>query len=96
MNWFNDERQRYIAELLYVVGHLKRAYLMRKYRISVAQASHDLRTFMRRHPKAMIYDKKLKAYIATRKDARGNLIYDWDGMLERAIKEVGIILGKKK
>jgi DeoR/GlpR family transcriptional regulator of sugar metabolism len=93
MNWFNDERQRYIAELLNVVGHINRSFLIRKFGISTAQAANDLSTFQRRNPKAMTYDAKIKTYVsevARRKMKSGRNItvffHQYDGTAEKIAK----------
>lgn len=61
--YFNDERLAYIDELLRVVRRVNRAYLQRKFRISAAQAAHDLTHFQRRFPGKMVYDQTEKTYL---------------------------------
>ena len=62
--YFNNERQAYIAELLHVVGFVKRAHLMKKYFISEVQAGKDLGLFKRNNPDAMVYDAARKKHVA--------------------------------
>jgi len=57
MNW--------IAETLRVFGFINRDHLMRKFGISMPQASLDLTAFAKAHPKAMSYDLSAKRYVAT-------------------------------
>jgi hypothetical protein len=64
MNWFEQQRIDWIAETLRIFGFINRAHLMRKFGISKAQASKDLRTFARIAPSAMSYDPNTKRYVA--------------------------------
>lgn len=64
MNWFARHRQEWIAETLRVFGYIQRAHLVRKFGISIPQASADLREFQAGHPGALDYDKRLKRYVA--------------------------------
>ncbi len=56
MKWFEQTRQDWIAETLQVFGFIQRQHLMRKFGISMPQASADLKTFQTYHPGAMKYD----------------------------------------
>jgi hypothetical protein len=63
VNWFADQRQAWIAEMLTVYGFINREHLQRKFGISQPQASLDLQTFARAHPRVMQYDLSRKAYV---------------------------------
>lgn len=63
MNWFTDQRQRWIAETLGIFGFINRWHVIRKFGVSTQQASMDLREFMKRNPGAMTYDAKSKRYV---------------------------------
>ena len=62
MNWFADQRQAWIAEMLRVYGFINREHLQRKFGISQPQASLDLQTYRRAHP-ALRYDVSRKCYV---------------------------------
>ncbi len=64
MRWFERHRQEWIAETLRVFGFINREHLERKFGISTPQASLDLSSFQRHHPKAMTYDASARRYIA--------------------------------
>lgn len=63
--WFKQHRLEWIAETLRVYGYINRAHVERKFGISVAQASIDLRDFQVANPGAVIYDKIAKFYRLT-------------------------------
>lgn len=62
MNWFWDQRQRWIAETIGIFGFINREHIMRKFGVSTPQASADLRDFQRAHPDALVYNKTSKRY----------------------------------
>jgi hypothetical protein len=62
MRWFEQHRMEWIADALYVYGFINRDHLVRKFGISVPQASHDLQQFQRLHPQVQ-YDKSAKRYV---------------------------------
>lgn len=64
MRWFEQHRLEWIAETLHIFGFINREHLIRKFDLSVPQASHDLCEFQRLHPGAMTYDKSAKRYVA--------------------------------
>lgn len=64
MRWFERYRMDWIAETLRVFGFINRDHLVRKFGISVPQASIDLRSFQQRYPRTMTYNKSAKRYEA--------------------------------
>jgi hypothetical protein len=72
MNWFTDQRQRWIAETVGIFGFINREHIVRKFGVSVPQASTDLRDFQRMHPKAIEYDKTAKCYVDHSRASREN------------------------
>lgn len=58
----------WIAETLHVFGFINRDHLVRKFGISVPQASIDLNAFLKEHPLAMTYDLSTKRYIRSAND----------------------------
>jgi hypothetical protein len=69
MKWFEQARQDWIKEMLTVYGFINREHLMRKFGISVPQASKDLQTFQRLNPDELAYDLRAKRYV--RRSAKG-------------------------
>lgn len=66
MKWFEQARQEWIAETLRIFGFIQRQHLMRKFGISMPQASTDLQRFRQEHPGAMLYDSSEKRYVAAK------------------------------
>lgn len=60
--WFNQHRQDWIDEVLAVFGFINRDHLVRKFAISVPQASKDLQQYQRDNPGTMIYNLNAKRY----------------------------------
>lgn len=67
MNWFAEQRQEWIGEMLAVYGFINRIHIRRKFGVSYAQAALDFRAFNEANPDAMKYDNRKKIYYA--KDA---------------------------
>jgi hypothetical protein len=63
-NWFTEQRQHWIAEIVDIFGFINREHIERKFGVSTPQASGDLRDFMARHPGTIVYDKHRKRYVA--------------------------------
>lgn len=63
MNWFTEQRQAWIAETVEVFGFIRREHLMRKFGVSVAQASKDISDFKKANPGVIVYDGSKKAYV---------------------------------
>lgn len=55
-------RRMWIDSVLEEEGCINRAEIARAFRISVQQASHDLRDYMAAHPGRIYYDYRLKSY----------------------------------
>lgn len=64
MRWFEQQRMNWIAETLHVFGFINRAHLVRKFGVSLPQASMDLQKFQDLRPGAMDYDTSKKCYVA--------------------------------
>jgi hypothetical protein len=62
--WFARHRQAWIAEMLFIYGFINREHLMRKFEISMPQASADVQRFLKEHPGKMQYNPKSKRYEA--------------------------------
>lgn len=62
MNWFAEQRQAWIAEMLDVYGFINREHLEKKFKVSTPQASGDLRAFLKANPDKIIYNTSTKRY----------------------------------
>jgi hypothetical protein len=65
VRYFERERHDWIAEMLRIYGFINREHLIRKFGVSVPQASVDLNRFRKLHPDAITYDGRAKRYVAT-------------------------------
>ena len=63
-NWFTEQRIAWIKESLEIFGLVRREHVMKKFGISTAQASLDLREVRGRWPELMSYDLSEKVYKA--------------------------------
>lgn len=63
--WFENQRVAFIAEMLHVYGFINREHLMRKFSISMPQASKDLSAFERRSAGGVRYNLSAKRYEST-------------------------------
>ena len=63
MNWFQQHRLEWIADMLFVYGFINRQHLVRKFGISEPQAALDFKLFQSRHQGRMRYDKRTKRYV---------------------------------
>lgn len=66
-DWFQEQRQAWIAEMLAIYGFITRAHLQRKFGITAVAVSGDFKRFMLENPGIMDYSAKDKAYIACKK-----------------------------
>lgn len=62
MSWFTEQRIAWIRESVEIFGSVRREHIMKKFDISVAQASLDLREVRKRFPGLMTYDLSEKVY----------------------------------
>jgi hypothetical protein len=72
VNWFTDQRQRWIAETVSIFGFIQREHIMRKFGVSTPQASMDLRDFQKRNPGAIKYDASAKRYVVAEHKMQGH------------------------
>jgi hypothetical protein len=61
-SWFTEHRIAWIKESLEIFGTVRREHVMKKFSISTAQASLDLRAVRERWPDLMEYDLSEKIY----------------------------------
>lgn len=69
MSWAQEQRRLFIAETLERDGKLNRSDIEKKFGVSTALASLDLRRFREMHPGKMAYDASLKIFTATKDEA---------------------------
>ena len=62
MNWFTEQRIAWIRESVEIFGHVRREHVQKKFGISTAQASLDLREVKHRWPDLMHYDLSEKVH----------------------------------
>ena len=60
--WFTQQRQLWIAEMVGIYGFINRGHMMKKFGISMPQASADLARFQERNPTAIFYNATTKRY----------------------------------
>lgn len=63
MNWFELQRQNWIRETIMIFGFIQRQHLMKKFGISMPQASADLQKFKSNNPTLIQYDLSRKMYV---------------------------------
>ncbi len=63
MTWFTERRLEWIKESVDIFGHVNRAHIEKKFGITAAQASVDLREAQHRWPDLMEYDTSGKRYV---------------------------------
>lgn len=64
LRWSVERRLAFIEERLFWVGEVNRSDLMRRYGVSLGQASADIARYLARTPDGVGYDKKAKRYVA--------------------------------
>lgn len=62
MSWYVSYRQQWIAEMLHIYGYINREHLVRKFNISIPQASSDLSLYQKNNPDKIEYNKSEKCY----------------------------------
>lgn len=62
MHWFENCRMEWIKETLRVFGYINREHLVKKFYISIPQASKDLNAFLRANPTLLQYNTRTKRY----------------------------------
>lgn len=61
-DWFRDTRIDWIFETIQIYGYVNRKHIMRKFDVSVVQASIDLRQAQEQRPHLIAYNKTTKRY----------------------------------
>jgi hypothetical protein len=62
--WAQEQRYSWIYETVQIFGFINREHIVRKFWVSVPQASLDLKRVMLRWPGLMTYNKQTKRYEA--------------------------------
>lgn len=60
--WFREHRIAWIKESVEIFDRINRQHIMRKFMISLPQASYDIGEVMIRWPNLMEYDRAAKCY----------------------------------
>ena len=64
MRWSVERRLAFIEERLYWLGHVNRTDLVRRFGVSMSQASGDIARYLALAPQGVAYDKRAKRYAA--------------------------------
>ena len=64
LRWSVEQRLAFIEERLFWIGEVNRTDLVRRFGVSMGQASIDIARYLSRSPKGITYDKRAKRYIA--------------------------------
>lgn len=62
MSWFTVQRQSWILETVEIFGFINREHLVRKFGVSIPQASADIKLFIAENPGKIIYNATTKRY----------------------------------
>ena len=64
LRWSVEQRLAFIEERLFWLGEVNRTDLVRRFGVSMGQASVDIARYLARQPKGVVYDKRAKRYVA--------------------------------
>jgi hypothetical protein len=64
LRWSVEQRLAFIEERLFWLGAVNRTDLVRRFGVSMGQASVDIARYLAREPKGVSYDKRVKRYVA--------------------------------
>lgn len=64
LRWSVEQRLALIDDRLFWLGEVNRTDLVRRFGVSLGQASADIARYLARGPKGVVYDKKAKRYVA--------------------------------
>src|SRR5437773_12241792 len=64
LRWSVERRLAFIEERLYWLGHVNRTDLVRRFGVSMSQASGDIGRYLALAPPDVSYDKRAKRYAA--------------------------------
>lgn len=62
MNWFTNQRQSWIMEVVHIYGFINREHIIKKFNVSIPQASKDLNDFVKDNANLLDYNKSSKRY----------------------------------
>ena len=66
MRWFEEQRMEWIGETIRIFGFINREHIIKKFGVSMPQASNDLSTFIRNNPETILYNTTTRRYEAIR------------------------------
>jgi hypothetical protein len=64
LRWSVEQRLAFIEERLFWLGEVNRNDLVRRFGVSMGQASVDIARYLAHTPKGVVYDKRAKRYVA--------------------------------
>jgi len=62
MNWFVQQRQEWIKEIVQIYGYINREHIQKKFNVSLPLAATDLGSFQKLNPGFIFYNKSSKRY----------------------------------
>ncbi len=62
ITWAQQYRHDWIVETVGIFGFINRDHIVKKFRVSIPQASIDLKQVMHKHPELISYDASAKTY----------------------------------
>lgn len=63
MNWYAQQRQNWISEMLNIYGYINRSHIVAKFGCSPQSAGNDLTKFQASNAAWVQYDPRRKAYV---------------------------------
>ncbi|WP_195819782.1 hypothetical protein [Roseobacter sp. MH60115] len=63
MNWYGEQRQNWIKEMLRIYGFINRAHIVEKFGCSAQLAGHDLTAFQAANADWVQYNPRRRAYV---------------------------------
>src|SRR5579871_724569 len=64
LRWSVEQRLAFIEERLFWLGAVNRTDLLRRFGVSLGQASADIARYLAQAPQGVLYDKRAKRYVA--------------------------------
>jgi hypothetical protein len=62
MRWYEQQRMAWISEAVDIFGFVNREHIIKKFDVSMPQASHDLKVWQKLNPNKISYDVSKKRY----------------------------------
>jgi len=63
VNWYGEQREKWIAEMLRIYGHINRHHISEKFGCSAQLAGNDLTAFQERNSEWVRYEPRRRTYV---------------------------------